>query len=150
MNRTDSRERAVGIILTMIMIGATSGDAQRARSFDVHEATIADIQRALQSKRITTVGVVEQYLQRIKAYNGTCVNQPQGILGPVTTIAHAGQINALSTLNLRPATRERWGFDARKARTLTDRADSAPEMPDALETAAAQDREFARTGRLVG
>jgi amidase len=150
MNRTDSRERAVGIILTMIMIGATGGDAQRARSFDVHEATIADIQRALQSKRITTVGVVEQYLKRIKAYNGPCVNEPQGILGPVTTIPRAGQINALSTLNLRPAARERWGFDARKARSMTDRLDSASEMPDALETAAAEDRAFARTGRLVG
>ena len=113
MNRTDTRKRAVGIILTMIMVGATGGDAQRARSFEVTEATIADIQRAIQSKRITTVGVVEQYLKRIKAYNGTCVNEPQGILGPVTTIPRAGQINALSTLNLRPAARERWGFDAR-------------------------------------
>ena len=121
MNRTDPRKRAVGVILTMIMVGATGGDAQRARSFDVHEATIADIQRAIQSRRITTVGVVEQYLKRIKAYNGTCVNEPQGILGPVTTIPHAGQINALSTLNLRPAARERWGFDARKARSMTDR-----------------------------
>jgi hypothetical protein len=37
------------------------------------------------------VGVVEQYLRRIKAYNGTCVNEPQGILGPVTTIARAGR-----------------------------------------------------------
>ena len=78
------------------------------------------------------------------------MNEPQGILGPVTTIAHAGQINALSTLNLRPAARATWGFDARKARSLTDRADAAANMPDALETAAAQDRQFARTGRLVG
>jgi Asp-tRNA(Asn)/Glu-tRNA(Gln) amidotransferase A subunit family amidase len=78
------------------------------------------------------------------------VNQPEGILGPVTTIPHAGQINALSTLNLRPAERERWGLDARKARSMTDRVDSVPGMPDALETAAAQDREFARTGRLAG
>ena len=78
------------------------------------------------------------------------MNEPQGILGPVTTIAHARQINALSTLNLRPAARERWGFDARKARSLTDRTDNAPNMPDALETAAAQDRAFARTGTLVG
>ncbi len=92
------------------------------------------------------MGVVEQYLQRIKAYNGTCVNEPQGILGPVTTIPRAGQINALSTLNLRPAAREQWGFDARKARSLTDTADAAADMPDALETAAAQDRAFARTG----
>jgi Asp-tRNA(Asn)/Glu-tRNA(Gln) amidotransferase A subunit family amidase len=116
----------------------------------VHEATIADIQRALQNRRTTTVAVVEQYLRRIKAYNGTCVNEPQGILGPVTTIARAGQINALSTLNLRPAARERWGFDARKARSMTDRVDGAADIPDALETAAAQDRAFARSGRLVG
>ena len=150
MNRAKARRRVAGAVVAMLVVGAAAGDAQRARSFDVHEATIADIQRALRSKRITTVGVVEQYLQRIKAYNGRCVNEPQGILGPVTTIPRAGQINALSTLNLRPAARERWGFDARKARSLTDRVDSAPDMPDALETAAAQDRAFARTGRLVG
>ncbi len=78
------------------------------------------------------------------------MNEPQGILGPITTIPHAGQINALSTLNLRPAARKTWGFDDRKARSLTDRADDAPDMPDALEVAAAQDRQFTQTGRLVG
>src|SRR5215472_2057813 len=115
MKWTDIRSHAVGVVASMIVVGAAVGGAQRSPSFDVHEATIADIQRALQSKRITTVGIVEEYLTRIKAYNGTCVNQPQGILGPVTTIPHARQINALSTLNLRPAARERRGFDARKA-----------------------------------
>ena len=139
------------VVVVLALAGATAmGQAPRTSSFNVHEATIADIQRALQSRRVTTVGVVEQYLRRIKAYNGRCVNEPQGILGPVTTIPNAGQINALATLNLRPAARERWGFDARKARSLTDRADAAADMPDALETAAAQDRTFARTGRLVG
>jgi amidase len=142
--------RVLGILVTVLIAGANSLEAQGRPSFDVHEASIADIQRALQSKRITTVGVVEQYLRRIKAYNGTCVHEPRGILGPVTTIPRAGQINALSTLNLRPAARERWGFDARKARSMTDRVDAAADMPDALETAAAQDRAFARTGRLVG
>jgi amidase len=150
VNRKDTRRRAVGGALTLLLGDSIVGHAQRAPSFDVHEATVADIQRALQSKRITTVGVVEQYLRRIKAYNGACVSEPKGILGPVTTIPRAGQINALSTLNLRPAARERWGFDARKARSLTDRVDSAADMPDALETAAAQDRAFARTGRLSG
>src|SRR5512132_3324147 len=142
--------RAIGLIVTLLTAWASRAEAQSARPFDVHEATISEIQRALQSKRITTVGIVEQYLRRIKAYNGTCVNEPQGILGPVTTIPHARQINALSTLNLRPAARERWGFDARKARSMTDRVDSAATMPDALETAAAQDQAFKRTGRLVG
>ena len=137
-------------VFAFLVIGATVGHAQRAPSFQIHEATIADIQRAIQSGRVTTVGVVELYLKRIKAYNGTCVNEPQGILGPVTTKAHAGQINALSTLNLRPAARDRWGFDARKARSMTDRADAVAGMPDALETAAAQDQAFKRTGRLAG
>jgi amidase len=153
MKRTHSRAiRGTGVLVVVawLVLSAVGIDAQRAASFNVHEATVADIQRALQSKRITTVGVVEQYLRRIKAHNGTCVNEPQGILGPVTTGPRAGQINALSTLNLRPAARERWGFDARKARSLTDRADAAADMPDALETAAAHDRAFARTGRLVG
>jgi amidase len=150
VSRADTRRRAGTVVLTLLVAGAIAGHAQRAPSFDVHEATVADIQRALRTKRVTTVGVVEQYLRRIKAFNGTCVSEPQGILGPVTTIARAGQINALSTLNLRPAARERWGFDARKARSMTDRVDGAAGMPDALETAAAQDRAFARTGQLSG
>ena len=123
---------------------------RNASRFEIQEATIDQIQQAILKKQITTQGVVEAYLKRIQAYNGTCVNEPQGILGPITPIAHARQINALSTLNLRPAARAAWGFDARKARSLTDKADDAANMPDALETAAAQDRQFARTGRLVG
>ena len=151
-NGTRRRSLAGGIAVAVALGtgGLMEGDVQSRRGFDVQEATVADIQQALRSRRVTTVGIVEEYLRRIKAYNGTCVNQPQGILGPITTIPNAGQINALSTLNLRPAARERWGFDARKARSLTDEADNATGLPDALETASAQDREFARTGRLVG
>src|SRR5262245_22134642 len=125
--------------------------AQEAASpFDVQEKTIAQIQQAILKTQITTQGIVEAYLKRIQAYNGTCVNEPQGILGPITTIPRARQINALSTLNLRPGTRAKWGFDSRKARSVTDKADDAENMPDALETAAAQDRQFARNGQLVG
>jgi amidase len=118
--------------------------------FEIHEATIERIQQAIRRRQISTRGVVEAYLRRIQAYNGTCVNEPQGILGPITPMAHAGQINSLSTLNLRPRARAAWGFDARKARSLTNTADDAANMPDALETAEAQDRQLARTGRLVG
>jgi Asp-tRNA(Asn)/Glu-tRNA(Gln) amidotransferase A subunit family amidase len=78
------------------------------------------------------------------------VNEPDGILGVITTIPNAGQINALSTLNLRPANRKALGFDARKARSMTDAADNDPKMLDALEVAAAQDKAFAKTGKLVG
>jgi Asp-tRNA(Asn)/Glu-tRNA(Gln) amidotransferase A subunit family amidase len=78
------------------------------------------------------------------------VKQPKGILGPITPIANAGQLNALQTLNLRPAARAKWGFDDRKARSLTDKGDADANMPDALEVAAAQDKAFAASGKLVG
>ena len=55
-------------------------------------------------------------------------------------IPNAGKVNALITLNLRPTNRLAWGFDDRKARSMTDAGDSNPAMPDALVTAAARDR----------
>jgi Asp-tRNA(Asn)/Glu-tRNA(Gln) amidotransferase A subunit family amidase len=143
------------LVFLLLLDVCTSARAQQAAQrrspgFDVEEATIERIQQAILKKQITTQGVVEAYLRRIQAYNGTCVNEPQGILGPITPIARAGQINALSTLNLRPRARAAWGFDARKARSMTDMVDEARNMPDSLETAAAQDQQFAKTGRLVG
>jgi amidase len=126
-------------------------DGQGGRpAFQVEEASIADIQTAILRRQVTATEIVKDYLARIKAYNGTCVNQPEGILGPISTIPHAGKLNALMTLNLRPKAREAWGFDARKARSTTDALDNDPNMPDALETAARLDREFARSGKLVG
>ena len=80
------------------------------KKFEVVEATIADIHQAIKSKQITATDLVNMYLARIKAYNGTCVSEPQGILGPVAPIAHAGSINALMTLNLRPAARQTMGL----------------------------------------
>jgi Asp-tRNA(Asn)/Glu-tRNA(Gln) amidotransferase A subunit family amidase len=141
---------ALSPILAVLGVGAVAAAQETPARFRLEEATIAHIQEAIRTGQITTVGLVELYLTRIKAYNGTCVNEPQGILGPITTIPNAGQINALATLNLRPARREAWGFDARKARSLTDRADDRSDMPDALEVAAGQDRQFAETDRLVG
>lgn len=123
---------------------------QAQAAFKLEEATIPQIQQAILNKEITSTKLVELYLARIKAYNGACVAQPNGILGPISTIANAGQINALVTLNLRPQRRQQWGFDERKARSLTDKSDADPKMPDALEVASAQDAEFARTGKLSG
>ncbi|HTR36962.1 MAG TPA: amidase [Bryobacteraceae bacterium] len=137
--------------MALLTASATVGFPQlHPQRFHVEEASIRDIQQAIVARQITSVGLVELYLKRIKAYNNVCVSEPMGILGPVTTIPHARQINALSTLNLRPASRKAWGFDDRKARSMTDLLDNDPKMPDALEVAAAQDRQFQRTGRLVG
>jgi Asp-tRNA(Asn)/Glu-tRNA(Gln) amidotransferase A subunit family amidase len=120
------------------------------KPFKVEETTIAQIQTAIKNKQLTSVELVNLYLKRIKAYNGPGVEEPQGILGPTKTIAHAKGVNALGTLNLRPATRKAWGFDDRKARSMSDALDADPNMPDALETAAELDAYFAKTGKLKG
>src|SRR5579863_9868734 len=143
--------RSLSVLAAFISVSATVGAQQRPPAkFHLQEARIVDIQRAILAKKITSVGLVELYLKRIKAYNNACVNEPMGILGPITTIPRARQVNALSTLNLRPAVRKTWGFDDRKARSMTDAADNDPRMPDALEAAAAEDRQFKQTGKLVG
>ena len=144
------------MILTLLLNPLYQVEAQAAQSkaatkkFEVVEATITQIQDAIRSKQITSTELVKMYLDRIKAYNGVCVNQPEGILGPITPIPHARAIDALMTLNLRPAARKEWGFDDRKARSMTDPVDNDPKMPDALEAAAALDKKFAETGKLVG
>jgi amidase len=140
--------KLIATLVSALLLAATSAHAEA--KFHLEEATIEQIQQAILDKQITTEQLVRLYLARIKAYNGTCVRQPKGILGPVSPIANAGQINALSTLNLRPATRKAMGFDARKARSMTDAIDGDPGMPDALEIAAALDQEFAQTGKLTG
>jgi Asp-tRNA(Asn)/Glu-tRNA(Gln) amidotransferase A subunit family amidase len=142
---------ALGAALLALFAAAPGAAAERSASgFDVVEATIDDVQRAILAKKLTADELVRAYLARIAAYNGTCVNQPDGLLGRVATIPSAGQINALQTLNLRPAARAKWGFDPRKARSMTDAADANPAMPDALEVAAELDRKFTATGKLVG
>ena len=143
-------KRIIALIALLSLSASVGAPQQAARKLHLEEASIRDIQQAILARRITSVGLVELYLKRVKAYNGTCVAEPAGLLGPITTIPHAKQINALSTLNLRPASRKARGFDDRKGRSMTDAVDSDPKMTDALEVAAAQDREFRRTGRLVG
>ena len=106
--------RPVGALALACIVAVSAGQgivfgAKPKASFHIEEATISNIQAAIMSKQITTVDVVNLYLARIKAYNGTCVGMPDGLLGPISTIPHAGQLNALGTLNLRPATRRAMG-----------------------------------------
>ena len=140
---------AFASLASFILLAPALVTAQTA-TFRIEETTTEDIQGAIMRGELTSTRVVQLYLDRIKAYNGTCVNQPDGVLGTITPIKHAHQLNALMTLNLRPASRERLGFDPRKARSMTDPADADPAMPDALEVAAKQDAYFASTGNLIG
>src|SRR3954451_12279049 len=78
---------------------AASADRDHGpRSFRVEEASIDDIQDAILKRRTTVTDVVEAYLERIKPYTGPWVNEPQGILGPISTIPHAAKLNSLITL----------------------------------------------------
>src|SRR5215467_2960966 len=110
---------------SFILLTPTLASAQTTK-FRIEEATIEDIQAAIQRGELTSTRVVQLYLNRIKAYNGTCVTQPDGVLGagPITPIKNAHQLNALMTLNLRPDKRAQRGFDARKARSLTSLSDN--------------------------
>src|SRR5258707_1357232 len=138
---------ASGLTLGLCLIAvAPRAIANGKTKFHIEEATIAGIQQAILAKELTATELVKLYLARIKAYNGPAVEQPYGILGPVKLIPHAKGINALSTLNLRPANRKAWGFDDRHARSMTDPVDADPAMPDALEAAAKLDEHFAKTG----
>ncbi|MBI4487637.1 MAG: amidase [Deltaproteobacteria bacterium] len=117
--------------------------AAEAWRFRLQEATIADVHRAISTKQLTATQLVNLYLKRIEAYNGTCVqgavDPATGLqLGDIAPIPNAGQLNALITLNIRGK------------RSKTDPVDNDPKMPDALEVAKALDAQFARTGKLVG
>src|SRR5262245_11096843 len=122
---------------------AIDANAQPAWRFHLEEATIADVHRAIQAKQITAEQLVSLYFKRIEAYNGTCVkgeiDPATGLmLGEISPIENAGQVNAYVTLNIRGK------------RSATDKADNDPNLPDALEVARSQDAYFVRTGRLIG
>jgi amidase len=93
------------LALASLMLLTPSLASAQTTKFPIEEATIEDIQAAIMRGELTSTRVVQLYLSRIGAYNGTCVNQPDGVLGqgPITPIKKARQLNALMTLNLRPA-----------------------------------------------
>lgn len=138
----------------------------RDGKFHLVEATIDDIHRALQKRELTCTQLVKLYFKRIKAYSGQCVkydtngdglgpdydfHMPSGkgvYLGVVSPIVNAGQINALQSLNLRPANYTALGFTPPHdpgPRSETDLLDNDPTLPDALEVAAQLDRDFRPT-----
>ena len=60
---------AAATALLLSMVGAVFA---QDKPFHIQEATIADTQRAIQDGMITCQGVVQAYINRAKAYNGTC------------------------------------------------------------------------------
>jgi Asp-tRNA(Asn)/Glu-tRNA(Gln) amidotransferase A subunit family amidase len=141
----------------------------RRKPFHLVEATISDIHSAFRTGELTCGELVRLYLKRIKAYSGHCVEydkdgdgkgpdydfyMPSGkgiYLGVVKPIANAGQVNAIQSLNLRPAHYTEMGFAPPGdpgPRSETDLVDDDPSMPDALEVAELLDQEFASSHQL--
>ena len=109
MNFSNDRRTVAILSLALLFSLASSfthpADAQ-SRRFHLEEATIADVQRAIRSKQITATQLVQLYFKRIDAYNGTCVkgevDPATGLmLGDLTPIENAGQLNAYMTQNIR-------------------------------------------------
>ena len=131
------------LLVVGLLTLAGTGFAGQAARFHLGEATIADVQRAIRARQITATQLVQLYFKRIEAYNGTCVkgavDAKSGLmLGEISPVDNAGQLNAYMTLNIRGK------------RSKTDTADNDPKLPDALEVARLQDAFFARTGKFVG
>jgi hypothetical protein len=67
-------------LASFILLTPSLASAQTTK-FPIEEATIEDIQAAILRGELTSTQVVQLYLNRIRAYNGTCVNQPEGCSG---------------------------------------------------------------------
>ena len=110
------RPRGLRSTISMLGIGsvvlfaahlALMAQAASAPRFHLEEATIADVHRAIRAKEITAEQLVQLYFKRIEAYNGTCVkgevDPATGLmLGEITPIENAGQVNPRQALEDRP------------------------------------------------
>src|SRR5215510_15182255 len=105
MSRDAARISAFVVTVAVGVLATAPAGAQRS-VFRLEEATIADVHRAIMARQLTATQLVNEYLKRIAAYNGTCV---QGAVDPATgfqlgdiePIENAGKLNALITINQR-------------------------------------------------
>jgi amidase len=83
--------------------GSVTGTAtRRAGTFRVEEATIADLHRAIQQGETTCRAVVQTYIDRARAYNGTCTQLVTRDGAPIT--AGAGAVRAGSATSFPSST----------------------------------------------
>src|SRR5438128_1698686 len=66
------------LVAAMALVCGLHG-VDAATRFNVEETTISDIHQAILSKQLTCSELVNLYLERIKAFNGPGVLEPEGI-----------------------------------------------------------------------
>ena len=196
--------------LAVILIGLMPGIARpQSAAFRIEEASIGDLHRAIQNGQVTCADIVQAYIDRVKAYNGTCtalvtkdgapvapamgtMRAGSPVTFPTTTvpvssvlpnvdqyagpslefgrmeptrsdptvqqqfgmrvgIPNAGQLNALSTLNIRGERSVTCKGDFDKHPMAGPLPAGAPraceefrKLPDALERAAELDKQYGR------
>ena len=96
----------IGVASLIAPYAASEVTAQQEWRFHLEEATIADVHRAMLARQLTATQLVTFYLKRIDAYNGRCadgaIDPSTGLqLGEITPRDHAGQLNAIITVNRR-------------------------------------------------
>lgn len=84
---------------------APRGDAAsptQAGGFRVEEATIGELHRAIQDGRTTCTAVIRAYVERARAYNGSCTQQVTGDGANITP--RMGAVRAMAPLSFPAAT----------------------------------------------
>jgi amidase len=80
----------IRMVRRLVMLGVLAGIAAPAHAqFRIEEASIADIQNAIKSGQTTCRAVVEAYIERARAYNGTCTALVTRDGGPVPAVTGA-------------------------------------------------------------
>ncbi len=70
---------------TLLLSSRLTAEQFAPRAFRVEEATIADVHRAIQDGSTTCRAIVQTYIERARAYNGTCtqlVTRDGGSIAP--------------------------------------------------------------------
>src|SRR5688572_21759114 len=68
-----SMKRIPGMAIAALFVALTPRLASpQSGAFRIEEASISDMHRAIQSGQVTCTDIVQAYIERAKAYNGTC------------------------------------------------------------------------------
>jgi Asp-tRNA(Asn)/Glu-tRNA(Gln) amidotransferase A subunit family amidase len=91
-----------GVMALIVMLAPAPRVAVAQGQFHIEEATIADMQNAIKAGQTTCQGIVQAYIDRAKAYNGTCTRLLTADGAPIP--AATGAVRAGSPITFPTAT----------------------------------------------